>query len=70
MAKGLARCQRLAGDGKRDVFEQLPEGFEGDYPGIVKQIRDIAGVPEVDKQGIPTGKWVKEPVNADLRTTA
>jgi len=40
-----------------NVLAQMPEGFEGKYPTIVKQIRDLAGV--VDEK---TGGWVKEPV--------
>jgi hypothetical protein len=33
----------------RGVLSELPEGFEGKYPSIVKQIRDMAG--EVDEKG-------------------
>lgn len=46
-----------------DMLAQMPEGFEGKYPGIVKQIRDLAGVQKLDKQGNPTGEWAKEPVH-------
>lgn len=42
---------------------QLPEGFENKFPSIVKQLRDIAGVPELDAAGQPTGNWLKEPVH-------
>ena len=45
------------------MLAQMPEGFEGKYPGIIKQIRDIAGVPELDKEGVPTGNWIKPPIN-------
>jgi hypothetical protein len=45
------------------MLAQMPEGFEGKYPGIIKQIRDIAGVPKLDEAGNATGEWVKEPVN-------
>lgn len=37
------------------LLERLPEGFEGQYPGIVQRIRDLAG-----KQGAD-GEWIKEP---------
>ena len=47
----------------QSMLAQLPEGFEGKYPGIIKQIRDLAGVPELDKNGLPTGNWKKEPVH-------
>jgi hypothetical protein len=43
-------------------LEQMPEGFEKEYPSIVKQLRDMAGVQELDKEGNPTGAWKKEPV--------
>lgn len=47
----------------RNFLEQLPEGFENRYPSIVKQLRDIGGVEELDQAGNPTGNWVKEPAN-------
>jgi hypothetical protein len=50
-------------DTAADFLAQLPEGFEGRYPSIVKQLRDLAGVEEVDAGGMPTGKWLKEPVH-------
>jgi hypothetical protein len=46
-----------------EMLANLPEGFEGKYPGIIKQIRDLAGVEELDKTGNPTGKFAKEPVH-------
>lgn len=46
----------------RNFLQQLPEGFEGRYPNIVKQLRDLGGVEELDDVGHPTGKWTKEPV--------
>jgi hypothetical protein len=66
-AEGMyTNAETLAGGIKPDIsglteraqafLEQLPEGFEGKYPAIVKQIRDMAG--EVDQEG----KVVKEPV--------
>lgn len=46
-----------------DILAQMPEGFEGKYPSIVKQIRDLAGVRKVDKAGNVTDEWAKEPVH-------
>lgn len=46
-----------------EMLHQMPEGFEGKYPTIVKQIKELAGVEELDKEGNPTGKWKKEPVH-------
>ena len=46
-----------------DMLANLPEGFEGKYPGIIKQIRDLAGVQKLDKEGNATGEWAKEPVH-------
>lgn len=46
-----------------EMLAQMPEGFEGKYPAIVKQIRDMAGVEKLDKAGNPTGEWAKEPVH-------
>ena len=43
-------------------LDELPEGFENKYPAIVKQLRDLSGVEELDKEGNPTGNWKKEPV--------
>jgi hypothetical protein len=40
------------------VLQELPEGFEGKYPSIIKQIRDMAGV--MNQAG--TG-WEKPPVS-------
>ena len=45
------------------MLAQMPEDFEGKYPGIIKQIRDIAGVAKLDKEGNPTGEWAKPPIN-------
>lgn len=71
-AKMYDHADALAGEHRPDIsglperakafLEQLPEGFEGKYPTIVRQLRDMAGVEELDKAGNPTGKWVKEPV--------
>jgi hypothetical protein len=66
-AEGMyTNAETLAGGIKPDIsglteraqafLEQLPEGFEGKYPSIVKQIRDMAG--EVDQEG----KVIKKPV--------
>lgn len=46
-----------------DMLAQMPQSFEGRYPAIVKQIRDLAGVEELDKAGNPTGKWKVEPAH-------
>ena len=40
-----------------DFLEQMPEGFEGRYPNVVKKMRDLAGV--VDEK---TGEFTKPPV--------
>jgi hypothetical protein len=67
------RADELAGEHRPDIgglpesasafLEQLPEGFEGKYPTIVRQLRDLAGVEKVDpKTGLPTGEWEKPPV--------
>jgi hypothetical protein len=49
-------------DKAQDFLDQLPEGFAGKYPTIVKQIRDLAGIPEI-KDGVMTGEWKQEPAN-------
>ena len=46
-----------------EVLAQVPEGFAGKYPGIIKQIYDLAG-----ERG-PDGNWVKEPACPDVRAT-
>lgn len=46
-------------DTAADFLAQLPEGFEGRYPSIVKQLRDLAGVEDPANPG----KWLKEPVH-------
>lgn len=66
-------ADRLAGDARPDIsglteqaevfLQQMPEGFEGKYPSIVKQIRDLAGVRKVDKAGNVIDGWAKEPVH-------
>lgn len=40
----------------KDFLGQLPEGFEGKYPSIVKQLRDLAGVEN------EAGEIIKPPV--------
>ena len=45
-----------------NLLAQLPEGFEGKYPDIVKRIRDLAGVKKIDKEGNVLDEWQKEPV--------
>lgn len=67
------QADQLAGDAKPDIsglteqandfLRQMPEGFEGKYPAIVKQIRDLAGVRKVDKTGNVLDEWAKEPVH-------
>jgi hypothetical protein len=54
----LPQAQGLA-DTAADFLKQLPEGFEGRYPTIVKQLRDLAGVEDPKHPGT----WLKEPVN-------
>jgi hypothetical protein len=64
--KMYSEADSLAGGLKPDIsglperaqqfLNELPEGFEGKYPSIVKQIRDMAG--EVDEEG----NVVREPV--------
>jgi hypothetical protein len=64
--KMYSEADSLAGGLKPDIsglperaqefLNELPEGFEGKYPTIVKQLRDMAG--EVDEEG----KVVREPV--------
>lgn len=39
-----------------DFIKQLPEGFEGKYPDIVRKLRDLAGVQN------KAGEWIKPPV--------
>lgn len=66
------QADMLAGDARPDIsgltdqandfLRQMPEGFEGKYPAIVKQIRDLAGVHKVDKEGDVLDEWAKEPV--------
>src|SRR5580700_889290 len=63
--KMYSEADSLAGGLKPDIsglperaqafLDQLPEGFEGKYPTIIKQLRDMAG--EVDEEG----KVVREP---------
>lgn len=69
----LGRAEEVAGGHLPDssglaptaqmFIEQLPEGFAGRYPAIIKDLRDLAGVEKVDpKTGLSTGQWIKEPV--------
>lgn len=43
-------------DRASDLLVQMPEGFEREYPDIVRRIRDLAGTRDEN-----TGEWVKEP---------
>ena len=71
-SKMYAEADELSGGLKPDIgglperaeqfLNQLPDGFEGKYPTIVKQLRDIAGVQKLDKNGNLTGEWEKPPV--------
>ncbi len=70
--KMYSEADSLAGGLKPDIsglperaqefLDQLPEGFDGKYPTIVKQLRDMAGVRNTDKEGNIIEGWKKEPV--------
>jgi hypothetical protein len=47
----------------RDFLERLPEPFQSNYPTVVRKLRDLAGVPELDEAGATTGEWKQEPIN-------
>ncbi len=53
----------------REFLEELPPDFQNYYPAAVKKIRDLAGVPKMDKEGnVIAGEWVKPPVEPDFGT--
>ena len=52
----LPNAEGLA-DTANAMLSQLPEGFEKNYPSIIKQIRDLAG--EVDEHGVVVHEPVK-----------
>jgi hypothetical protein len=47
----------------RQFLKSLPETFENRFPSVVKQLRDIGGIPDIDpKNGNQIG-WLQPPVN-------
>lgn len=67
-----AQADSAAGNQRPDIsglpemaqqfLDQMPETFQAKYPDVAKRIRDFAGVPEIDKNGVLTGNWKQEPI--------
>lgn len=58
LAEGHLPNSEGLSDAAVNFLGQLPEGFEGRYPSIVKQLRELAGVEDPANPGM----WLKEPV--------
>lgn len=48
-------------DDAKAFLDNVPEEFQKAYPSVIAKLRDLAGKPALNKEGVADG-WIKEPV--------